>query len=693
MSRIFYLISFLLFIIQSVWASETIILTDSLKELCVARKYVDYFVDTSNKLTISNILNDYNSFFKTSKATDFTNSNTKATYWLRFRISNQSKQSPPFRIEMFDFDIDKISFYRPDKTLQYKEYVAGFDYPFSQREIAHKNISFNIAVDKQDTATFYMKFFSKKENVLEPIIRAYDRTLSYGFTEYLLFGLFYGLLLLMIFYNTLYYFILRKKHSIFYIFYALGILTYLISQNGIGFQYFWYNFPGINPYIAKIALFVGIESMLFFTISFLELKARSKKLYILFVAVIIFRAIIFLVQNAILTSPIWGIADVLLIQLAFASGLYLVVKGYKSVGWFVVAFSVLNIAFITTWLEHSGWLKSGIFTVYSLNIGVIGQFVFLSIGIAESVKDTYRLKTEAQSRLIEELEINETLKAKANQELEKKVKERTLELEQQKYLVEDKNIQIMASVRAAKNIQTAILPNKDYLNSILNNHFTLYMPRDIVSGDFYWVHTINEDEYLIAAVDCTGHGVPGAFMSMIGINLLNRIISEGVYMPDKILMALHRNVQKVLQQDETKNMDGMDMALCYVNKKEKNIYYAGAKNPLVYIQDDKITKIQASKSPIGGTDQSPVVEFQLHEISYQKSPVLFYLFTDGYGDQFGGPNNKKFFLKNLMNLLLENHTLPLEAQKTVLKTTIQNWMKNSSFQIDDILIIGIKENP
>lgn len=691
MSRLVYLILFQLFFIQITRASETVVLTDSLDELCLSRKYVDYFVDPSNKLNFTEILSNPTNTFKPSSAEDLTNVNTKAAYWLRFRISNYSKKNTPFRIELFDFDIDQIVFYHPDKNGRYSESVTGFDYPFSYREIAHKNISFNISIKEQDTVTFYMKFFSRRTNVLEPIIRSYDRTLSYGFTEYLLFGLFYGLLLLMIFYNALYYFILRKKYSVFYVLYAVGILIYLIGQNGIGFQYFWYQFPNINPYISQTGLFIGIESMLLFTISFLKLRKRAWKHYYLFVIAVILRAVLFLIQLIVSTESLWELADVLLIQMAFITGLFIVYKGSKSGRWFVIAFAALNISFLITWMEHTGLLTSGIFTVYALHMGVILQFVFLSISIAESVKETFRLKNKAQAGLIVELERNEALKEKVNRELEIKVKERTIELEHQKYLVEDKNIQIMASVRAAKNIQTAILPNKEFLNSILNDYFTLYMPRDIVSGDFYWVHNINKDEYLIAAVDCTGHGVPGAFMSMIGINLLNRILSEGTCMPDKILLALHRNVQKVLQQNNTKNRDGMDMALCYVNKKDKKMYYAGAKNPLVYVQDNQIYKLPASKFPIGGSDQSPVVKFDLHEISYKESPITFYLFTDGYMDQFGGPHDKKFLLKNLIDLLYQNHTSTLDTQKAILKTALKSWMGDSSFQIDDILVIGVKE--
>lgn len=665
-------------------SSIPLILNDSLEEKCICREYVDFYEDTSTKKGIKEILQLPEENFVTSTAQDLMNDNIRSAYWLRFTITNNCSYSKPFNVEMFDFDINKVSLYIPLHSGGYREEHAGFDYKFQSRDVHHKNLSFNLPITEGETATFYMRFYSNDKNVLEPIVRSYNQTLKYGLTEYILFGVFYGLLLLMIFYNLLYFIILKKAHYIFYVFYASGILIYLMSQNGTGFQFLWPNYPEINPYIGDISLFVGIISMLFFTISFLELKTKNRTVFRFNIIALIIRTALFPIQLVSGENYLWLIVDVITVQISLLSGLILYKQGFISAKWFLMAFIILDVCFFVSMLESFGWIDSGIHTVYSLNFGIILQFVFLSISIAESVKDTYKQMNEAQASLIQ-------LKEDANKNLERKVIERTKELRKQKDIIEEKNQQIMASVRYAKNIQNAVLPDTLQMSGIGKNFFVLNIPRDIVSGDFYWVHIINDDEYLVTAVDCTGHGIPGAFMSLIGINLLNRIVSEGTYMPNEVLSKLHKSIQEVLKQKETKNADGMDMAMCLVNKKNKTIHYSGAKNPLLYIQNGKITKIKASRTGIGGTEQPNSIDFELHTIDYKESPIQFYLFSDGYVDQFGGELGKKFYTRNFMKLLLQNSNQSMEDQYNILLKTVNDWMGTDHFQVDDILVLGIKE--
>ena len=591
---------------------------------------------------------------------------------------------------MFDFDIDEISIYTPTENGEYQEKKAGFSLPFSAREMEHKNVGFNLSMGSRDSLEIYMRFFSSTQNVLEPVIRSYNRTLNYGLTEYILFGLFYGLLILVIFTNLVYFIMMRKAHYLHYVIYATSITVYLMAQNGTGFQYLWPNMPFINDYMGVITLFIGIEAMLLFTIYFLDLKNKSAKLLKIVRLAFLSRIILFILEFFYPKLLPWLIIDVLYVQFAFFSGWWLYRSGDWSAKWFVLAFTVLNIAFIVTALEHLGWVASGAHTVYALNIGIVAQFLILSVGNAESVKMTYKERNEAQKKLILEYKRNEQLKEKVNRELEQKVKERTIQLQQQKDLVEEKNKHIMASVRYAQTIQNAALPSDETLDNLFKNYFLLYLPRDIVSGDFYWSYQVDENQYLIATVDCTGHGVPGAFMSMIGINILNRIVAGGTHSPGEILAQLHNNIQSVLRQKKTGNRDGMDMALCLVDRKTKKLTYAGAKNPLLYIKDGKAVKIRASRYGIGGAEQESNLIYQEHTISFKETPVNFYIYSDGIVDQFGGPENKKFLQKRFSKLLEEQQHLSIKEQGDYLKKTILSWMKGYP-QIDDIMVIGFKE--
>jgi len=268
--------------------------------------------------------------------------------------------------------------------------------------------------------------------------------------------------------------------------------------------------------------------------------------------------------------------------------------------------------------------------------------------------------------------------------LEEKVEERTVEVVQKSLVIEEKNRDITASIRYAERIQMAMLPPEESFDDT----FVLFLPKDIVSGDFYWMHD-NGDVQFIAAVDCTGHGVPGAFMSIIGHNSLNKIVREyGITRPAAILDQLNLEVAKSLIQrgDEMIN-DGMDLALIAYDKKNRKLQYAGAYNPLVIARDGEIITIKGDRFPIGMSTVNNK-KFTNVDVDIQSGDVL-YIFSDGYADQFGGPEGKKFKSLNLKNELLRISSLSMPVQKEQLLKTLDAWMGDRE-QIDDILIIGTK---
>lgn len=275
------------------------------------------------------------------------------------------------------------------------------------------------------------------------------------------------------------------------------------------------------------------------------------------------------------------------------------------------------------------------------------------------------------------------------EQLEQKVIERTKEVVAQKEEIEKKNKDITASINYAQRIQQAMLPQKKIIKEAFDEAFILFMPRDIVSGDFYWYAKVDDKE-IITAIDCTGHGVPGAFMSLIGEAYLNQIIErQEITQPDLILNELHKYIRKALKQEAQENHDGMDMALCVVDKKNKILEFAGAKNPLVYIQNNEITVIKGDKRPIGGVQwEETERKFTRHIIDISK-PTSFYIYTDGFGDQCGGGDHRKFMVRNLNNLFLEIHNSTCDDQEAIFLDIFTKW-KGEERQIDDVLIIGCK---
>jgi ligand-binding sensor domain-containing protein/serine phosphatase RsbU (regulator of sigma subunit) len=272
---------------------------------------------------------------------------------------------------------------------------------------------------------------------------------------------------------------------------------------------------------------------------------------------------------------------------------------------------------------------------------------------------------------------------KENKILENKVAERTKELA-------EKNRDITSSIQYAKRIQEAILPSKDFIFSRLKRAFILYKPKDIVSGDFYWFGEKNGYK-IFAVVDCTGHGVPGAFMSMIGHNLMHQIIQEkGITDPGEVLNNLHKGVQESLRQgnNEINTNDGMDISIIAINDQEKKYLWAGANRPLVLVFDDgEFLKVDGNKYPIGGAQMGIKREFTTKELSITK-PAMAYLSSDGYADQFGGENGKKFMVRRYHDLLMEIHLKDMNMQRDLLNENFETW-RNEHEQIDDVLVVGV----
>jgi serine phosphatase RsbU (regulator of sigma subunit) len=266
------------------------------------------------------------------------------------------------------------------------------------------------------------------------------------------------------------------------------------------------------------------------------------------------------------------------------------------------------------------------------------------------------------------------------------------DLASQKDLVDKKNKAITDSIVYAQRIQAAVCPPADFLKDLNLDYFLVYMPRDIVSGDFYWFYHEGDNVFAVAA-DCTGHGVPGAFLSMVGNTLLHEIVNiKHVFKPDVILTMLHTGIRLALNQssEDSDSEDGMDMSLCTVDAKLHRFQFAGAKNNLYVVQGDKLKILKANYYSIGGRQLRPdmQIEFTCYDFMYDDNTSI-YMFSDGYLDQFGGDNNEKFNTQRFREMILNNRNLPMEEQKDVLAKTMDKWKGNRQ-QIDDFLVLGVK---
>lgn len=285
------------------------------------------------------------------------------------------------------------------------------------------------------------------------------------------------------------------------------------------------------------------------------------------------------------------------------------------------------------------------------------------------------------------------IKEKANKNLEEKkqiIEDYSHTLEKQHALLEKKTREITDSIKYAERIQGAILPPEQKWNQILPNSFIFYQPKDILSGDFYWIAE-TDSHIFIAAADCTGHGVPGALISIVNFNLLNKaVLEKGLINPNDILDTVNIWLTEALNQkhSESRIKDGMDISLISIDKSSKECIFAGANNPLYLFSDNKLTEFKGDKFPVGGYIHDEINNFVNHKIQLKQGDTL-YLFSDGYADQFGGEKGKKYKYKPFKKALSEATNLPINQQKAFLNETHLSW-KGDLEQTDDILIIGIQ---
>jgi ligand-binding sensor domain-containing protein/serine phosphatase RsbU (regulator of sigma subunit) len=276
----------------------------------------------------------------------------------------------------------------------------------------------------------------------------------------------------------------------------------------------------------------------------------------------------------------------------------------------------------------------------------------------------------------------------AKRKLEESVRERTAELAVKNAELAEKNKDITDSIRYAKRIQEAIMPPMHNVKKCLPDSFILYKPKDIVSGDFYWVEK-KGDIVMFAAVDCTGHGVPGAFMSIVGHNLLNQAADEDS--PGKVLDKLNKLLTETLKQpgsSEYRVRDGMDISLCFINIKTMELQYAGAYNPLYIVRKRELKEYKADALAIGTHDENSNAHYTNHTLQLEKGDMI-YIFSDGYVDQFGGPQGKKFKYNQFKELLVSIQDLGPEAQHITLDKAIEDW-RSGMEQVDDMLVIGVR---
>ncbi|MGB0525136.1 MAG: 7TM diverse intracellular signaling domain-containing protein [Flammeovirgaceae bacterium] len=671
-------------------------------------RFVSVYVDTAGLPFETVSSNTFASNFIPSSKEVLHFGINRNVYWIRFTARELTSPAKEWLL-WIDFPIlDHIELYEQngDGELINKR-TMGFCEPFDNRPIRHANFAIPLEFNYSQPTTFYIKVYSKKAKILPLSIVSKDAFYQGKSAEDILYGLLFGILFVMLLYNGFVYYALKDRSYLYYVLTILSTALFFGGSSGYAFQYIWSDYPEFNTISLILFTCLLIITTNSFSQSFLKIKQHSKFLdWSLTAGKIIsgLAAISLFILDDVMPVGVgmYLVISITILQL-LASGIVSWRKGYRPAIYFTIAWLGYLLGGLSLTFVNWNIFSFNFFTYHASELGATLMVILLGLALSESYRLLKKEKEEASKKVIK-------MQEEANQVLEKRVHERTAELmetnEELNQIVEELNMtndqlnglntelskrnkKITDSLNYAKRIQTAILPFPERINRVVEEHFVFFKPRDIVSGDFYWFEE-HDDKIFLAAVDCTGHGVPGAFMSLLAHDALTHtVISQGITEPDKILTYLDLDIRTILQQERTANKDGMDMTICVIDPNAQTIEFAGAKNPMIYFQDDNMYLIKGDKFSVGGQHLKHMKRFTKRVIDISK-PTTFYLFSDGYQDQFGGQEGRKFLSKRFRELLNDIHSKPMPLQKTILDETFHGWMRGVHKQIDDVLVMGFR---
>jgi serine phosphatase RsbU (regulator of sigma subunit) len=748
LKRIFLFAVFLHVLNLAYAQSNKIFVLDKKAESISVDDYLSIFEDTEGNLQIEDVIaqNKFTSFNPDVKQ------NKSSVYWAKIIIDNQmccqtdwiffigTKRSSDFA-ELYLYDSAAVLI----KTVK-----SGHFIPKSEKEIKEElGSKFKLSLLPDNKYVIYLKI--KNISGFRPSFKTELKAVAKFQKELqkrnLVQGWLQGVLWIMFLYNILIFIYSRDRVYLWYSLYILGLALNFLCERGLFIEYIIPENPRINPYV--FILVTGLASVAYFQFLRLFLNTKQKmplwdKVHIGFIFLNIGITAILLAELAVFFNlPIAINLSNYLNLLGLVYGLvfisYLLKFGNKLARFFVAGTLLLAVGTITSLVYLISKIPLAFDPKYFMNAGTIGEILFFSLGLGYRIRQIENEKQEVQEKLISQLTKNEKLKEKVNRELEDKVRERTAEIEQQKEEIlaqsenlqfanalltkqkreiEQKNEEITVqtknlerifrntrdSINYASKIQATILPPLEILANIFEDYFIFYKPKEVVSGDFYWYKHIEREGkkyFAFAAADATGHGVPGALVSMLGNSLLNEtVIRNEVQKASDVLEIIRTEVKSAFRQSDEHILtrDGIDMAFCVLDLDTYELQYSGANRPLLIFnhsavnENEHFLEFKPDKYPIGVHHKEK--PFTNHVIQLEKGNRL-YLFSDGFADQIGGPDGRKYYMRRFKELLSEINLLSMTEQFEQITETYKKWIENPSAgakayrQVDDILVMGL----
>lgn len=674
-------------------------------------RYTDIWEDETGETTIDDVsAHDDGRHWVRPKGDTINLGYTRSVFWVRTVLVNRANKPMKFFVEIGYPFLDHVHVFVKKEKGQ-EQWIMGDKYPFTQRPIDEPGYAWPIEMTSGETVSVFARI--KTTSSMQVPIALYSP--GFFFEEkqrtMLFQGLYYGSMVIMVLYNFFLFLSVRESDYLYYALYVLSQCLFFVSFNGLSFKYFWPQATDWNDGVVVVSLAAMIFSGNLSAIRFMNLTKNSGRTYAVFLMLALAAVVLMLLSPW--TPYRLGVATAMLLGVvSFLFGIPAVLvrwyKGFPPGRFFAFGWLSLACGAFVLVLNKTGFVPRNFLTEHAAQIGSVGQVMLLSFALADRLNMEKKEKIEAQITALEEERnarkanenalLNERLAREAKEEsyliqrkaaetLEQEVMERTGQLNETVAKVNEASQQMMSSLRYARMIQMAILPDVDKIRTWLPGLVVWWAPREIVGGDFYYADRI-QGGYVVAVADCTGRGVAGAFMTIIAGSELKRIVKgEGCIDPGEILARLNRRVRKALRQDirRTGIDDGLNIGVCVVNETSRTLWYSGAKMDLIYTLDHEVYILKGDRKSVGYASVGDY-GYSVQSMGIDRR-ISVYLCTDGITDQLGERSGQRFGTRRLKDLIAEHARLPISVQCEIIKASSEIHRGNRD-QIDDMTLVA-----
>ncbi len=651
---------------------------------------VEFFEDTTRDLTFDDVVsNSFSSRFQLSQKAILNFQTTQSAIWLK--TSLVCDESGLYFIRISPQLIDYITVYAKEKG-EWRKQEGGYSTWNQPKLYEGPTWIFSTRGEKGDTIPLLIRMASDMPMIFMIHVGNPVATEQVIIPLTTFNGIYLGIMLLMILYNMFLFITNRQYVYLHYSLYTLFAGLFVSYTSGAtSILPGWVNGLHFSNLVIAPGLF-GVFGMIF-TKAFLGTPKYFKNFqrwYLVLFVLVLASLIIGFVDRRSSGFAIQICGGLFTLVMIYA-GIKVLRAGYKPAIYYICGFGFYMVCLLVYIALGIVEVNTGSFQPYFLlMIGSAIEAVVLSFAIGDKLNNANRQKLEADRAKLEAIQENERILREQNVELERKVSERTFEIQHQKEIIEEKNKDILDSIHYAKRIQRALLASDNLLSENLPEHFVLYKPKDIVSGDFYWADKLANGKFLLLVGDCTGHGVPGAFMSLLNISLLHESTRGlSIERADLLLNKQREAIIAALNPSGAQEVskDGMDCVMLSFDFEKMKLQFACANNPLWILRAGVIIEFKPDKQPVG-VHEGDFKPYTLHEFDLLRGDIV-YSFTDGFADQFGGPRGKKFKYKQLKETLVMISADSMEIQQSSLEKRFEDWRGNLE-QVDDVMIIGIR---